>query len=343
MELPPQRLKQEVRDLAANQDIQSLRNAAALDAFGPRLPVLQAFREFVEVERRRAQKRLMVLAACFVAVLLLLGAVATVMGLRFAGQFRGQVAALQADLSAAGQEATALQDRTTTLQQVVEAVRAELAALREKMEAQPAVVAPPPASAPDLTPVLGLLQELHRLRTGQTDLAAQYTLVQDGLRRWSAEEEVRAGREQQLRRAQVDWSKDVAEFVNRQTALEVRQKALTEAPPPPPAAPAKKEKGRSKKQTAPPALPALDPTAALALMDEVQQLQAQQPLLESRRAELMRDLAQAGKEREESLARHAQLAAQLATVKQALADLEVSQQDVQSRLAEISAVRTAAN
>jgi len=341
MELPPQRLKQEVRTLAANQDIQSLRDSAALETFGSRLPVLQAFQEFVEVERKRSQKRLRLLALSFLAVLLLLGVIGALVARHYTGQVRLQMVALESALASSGQETTALRDQTSLLQRWVEEARQELAAVRETLSArpEPVPVAPAPAG-PDLTPVLGLLQEIHRLRTEQTDLALRHARMQDALRQVDEVEADRIAREPGLRSAQADWLKAAADLVNRQQALAVRLAAMKDLAP---AAEVVVQHGKKRgKSAAPePAPVAIDANATRSLLEEINQLRSEPPLLEARKAEVLHGLALGALERRQGAERRAKLASDIASLSQAMTDLQTRHLGVQTRLDDVKTALSA--
>lgn len=311
MDLPPQVLKKQVRDLAASQDLQSLRDGAALETFGPRMPVLQAFQEFLELERRRARQRLVVVASGFLAILLLVIAGGSLLAWRFAGQVRNDVKTLEKALAAAREENSSMRGQTAAMQLAIEDAQKALGAMRSRLDE-----AGKPAPAPDLSRLataLGLLQEVHRLRSEQLDLSVRQVALQEGLKEWERDQAEEAARREELASQQADLARAVKDFAARQQDLSARLKTRQEA------------------RMASVGATAVDP-AALALLQELHRLHAEQPALAQRQASLQAELDRLDASRAANASRREAWTASRAELAQAVDGLLARQQDLQVRI-----------
>lgn len=116
MELPPQVMKDQVRSLAARHDAEQIeRGLQAQDSGrwpyargGQSLPVLQAFHEFLEIERRRTRARMLVLSAIFVMLLLCILGAGVLAALYFSKSVDGEMSALQTQLQEVRKQSGAL-------------------------------------------------------------------------------------------------------------------------------------------------------------------------------------------------------------------------------------------
>lgn len=335
MDLPPQVMKQQVRDLAASQDLEALRSGAALETFGPRWPVLQAFQEFLEVERRKARRRLLMTAFSFLAILVLVIASGFAAFLYMNGKVKRDVRALEAALASARGETSALRGNTETMQKAIDEAQQALVAVRQQLEAG---VARPTVDLAGMTASLGLLQEMHRLRAEQMDLAARQLALLNDVRQWDAERQAGAQRLELLQGERADLAKAMESFASRRQDLEkglheVRvagglatpraDDVLQRGPP--------RGKGKPSSATTAPA-PVFDPTAALALLQEIYRLRTEQPDLAARQASLQEGLQKVIAAQQAGAARREQLSATRTELAQAVENYLSRQQDLQARL-----------
>lgn len=315
MEAPPQVLKQQVRELAASQDLQSLKSGAALETFGARLPVLQAFHEFIEIERRQARRRLVALAAVFLVLLLVVLAGAVLVNLRFAGRVNAQVRNLETALALARSDTMALRGDAEAMQKAIAAAEQALADLRGQLaSAVPAAVPEPPPEIPHLAAALGLLQEVHRLRSDQLELGVRQTSLQNDLRKLEAERSEMSARQDRLRAERADLESAIRGFAGRQKDLDERLGNLRTT---------KTRRGES------------TDAAALALLQEIHRLRTDQPDLIARQAALSANLEQLESGRKALAQRQDILVTERQQLAQAVEALRSRQQDLQTRLASV--------
>lgn len=98
---------------------------------GESLPVLEAFQEFLETERRLTRTRMLALTAVFAGILVTVVAVGLVVGMSYYGRMREDYVRVQNDLHALTLEA--LRDKTTTFATLTQ-VSDQTRQLRESME-----------------------------------------------------------------------------------------------------------------------------------------------------------------------------------------------------------------
>lgn len=331
MELPPQVLKQEVRELAASQDLEALRSGAALETFGPRWPVLQAFQEFLEIERRQARRRLARLALLFLAMLMLIIAGGAAAILHMNGRMKRDVKALEDALASARSETSALRGNTEAMQSAIAAAQESLAAVRRQMEEGSRGAGP----APDLSALtsgLGLLQEAHRLRSDQMDLALRQAALQQDVERWEAEQRAALQLREKLLAQRQALQHDASDFLSRQEDLARRLQDLRSSAPL-----TRTEAGESAKRGSARGQGALaiatDPVAALALLQEIYRLRGEQPGLALRQSTIESgwnelELLQSG-----LAARREQIASSRVELAAAVDAFLARGQDLQARLA----------
>ena len=116
MDLPPQVMKDQVRSLAARHDAELIERGLEASGVGrwpyarggQALPVLQAFHEFLEVERRRTRTRMLLLTGIFVMLLLCILGAGILAAMYFTRSVDGEMGALQAQLQAAQKQSGAL-------------------------------------------------------------------------------------------------------------------------------------------------------------------------------------------------------------------------------------------
>jgi hypothetical protein len=84
-----------------------LRGSAGIERTPKSLPVLQAFQEFLEAERRRSLRKMMFLTAFFAVVLIAVIAAGLFLAVEFMGRMRGNMDLAQTDAAAARQAASA--------------------------------------------------------------------------------------------------------------------------------------------------------------------------------------------------------------------------------------------
>lgn len=222
MELPPQIVKHQVRSLAANQDALALRGGVGLQAGGNRLPVLQAFQEFLEIERRKARRRLVATGLVFLGVLAAVLVTAAVLYARLASRVNAEVARLERALAQAREETGALRGDGEAMRRALEEAQQAVDALRVRAEREPAR-----AAEVDLALFASTLDALRRLQDLQPEWTALSRRVEalareadtlnalsrahtDRRMRWRAErrtlETALASFEEHRRRALVSWS-----------------------------------------------------------------------------------------------------------------------------------------
>ncbi|MBN1558198.1 MAG: hypothetical protein JW951_08635 [Lentisphaerae bacterium] len=137
MDEPPKSLQDQVHTRVEEYAL-APRAPLYLERPGEPLPVLEAFQEFLELERQRTRRRFWALMAGFAAIVLLLGAGGIVGGYWLFHHVDDSVAAIRADVSA-GQEAarTALDtvaSKAAALRRQLDAGRETLAGLRARLE-----------------------------------------------------------------------------------------------------------------------------------------------------------------------------------------------------------------
>ncbi|HMP77688.1 MAG TPA: hypothetical protein PKE12_15440 [Kiritimatiellia bacterium] len=293
MEMPPQVLKQQVRSLAASQDMQSLRDGAALQAFGNRLPVLQAFQEFLDIERRKARRRLAATALGFLAVLFGILVAGGVFFVQFAGRVDRDVRQLEQALAAARDETGSLRGDAQAMQRALDSAQAALQALQQQFAALPA--RGPSIDLAAVAATLDLLQSTQRLQAEQEALRERLAAVDAEVDAVAAREAEHAAQESQLRDSAQRWAAAVTDLEARRGAAQSRLEVLSTPPEAPAPAEPSRQLFRRKRDAAPPApssVPTPDPQQVLALLEELNEIRNAQPALWARYYRLMQDAEQ---------------------------------------------------
>jgi hypothetical protein len=165
VELPPQIVKDQVRQVAAVHG-GFIAGGTGIQPFGSRLPVLQAFQEFLEIERRKTRRRLVATALIFLGILLAVIAASAVLFARFSGRIGAEVRRLERALAAAYDEQSAIREDSESMRQALAEARDALEALRARVESEDAR-----APTIDFATVAMSLDALRRLQ----DLQSEYS------------------------------------------------------------------------------------------------------------------------------------------------------------------------
>jgi DNA repair exonuclease SbcCD ATPase subunit len=340
MDMPPQVLKQQVRSLAASQDLHSLRDSTALQAFGNRLPVLQAFQEFLEIERRKARRRLAATAFGFLAVLLFILTAGGTFFFRFAGRVDSDVRKLEQALASARDETGALRGDTQAMQRALDDARVALAALQEQLAALPAS-----APALDLAAVAGtldFLQAVQSLRAEQEPLLARLAAVEreaDAVATQHAEFLTLAAT---WRDAAQQWTTAFDEWKTSLQSAQARLEAVR-APPAPAAGEPDASRGlfRRKREAPPPPVTAPDPRQVLAVMEELNRVRDTQPALWAQYFKLAQEAEQRARVDASLQRQRAAMHAAKEEAAQALEKWQARHAELQGRLAALRESRSA--
>ena len=339
MDMPPQVLKQQVRSLAASQDLNSLRDGAALQAFGNRLPVLQAFQEFLDIERRKARRRLAATALGFLGILLAVLIAGGTFFYRFVGRVDRDVRQLEQALAAARDETGALRGDSAAMQRALDEARTALAAVQQQLAALPAQ-----APALDLSAVAGtldFLQAVQSLRAEQEPLLARLAGVEREADAFAALQAGSRARAEALKSAMGEWTRSFEEWNSRREAAQSRLERVR-APPAPAAVAAEETRGlfRRKREAAPsPApVPGPDPQQVLDVLEELNRVRNEQPALWAHYFRLAQEAEQHAQADESLRRQQAALGAAKDEAAQAFEKWQARQAELQERLA---AMRTA--
>lgn len=224
MELPPQIVKHQVRQLAASPDAPALRTGVGVQAAGQRLPVLQAFQEFLEIERRKARRRLIATGLVFLGLLLAVLVTASILYARLAGRVHAEVGQLERALAQARQETDALRGDGDAMRRALSDAQQAVDALRMRIEQDSARTAPI-----DLALFAATLDTLRRLQDLQPELSDWNRRLDALAREADALSELgRAHTERRMR-----WRADVRAWKSaraaQQTAQSEAERALAEA------------------------------------------------------------------------------------------------------------------
>lgn len=174
MELPPQIVKQQVRSLATSQDGLALRAGGGIQPFGSRLPVLQAFQEFLEIERRKARRRMVALGLIFLGLLIAVATTAAVLLIRFTGRVEAEVHELQRALARAYDEQGAMRVDGEAMRRALADAKESLDALHSRLERESAR-----SPAIDLATFATTLETLRKLQDLQPDFTARVKEVDE--------------------------------------------------------------------------------------------------------------------------------------------------------------------
>lgn len=332
MEIPPQVLKQQVRQLAANQDLQSLKDEYALQAFGNRLPVLQAFHEFLELERRQARRRLRIAALSFLGMLLGLLLIGGAFFYRFAGRVNRDMRQLEQALAVARSESGALREDARTMQRALEEARQAVDSLRARFESStlpgrvPARKLDELSAAFELIPQVQQVQaEYHALRARLDGLQAQFELLLADREQWSARIQRAGERQRELMEA-------VGYFSERRRETDARLAKLRDAASPNASNSAARRGGlfSGRKELPAPARP--DSTAVVALLDELSELRFVRPALQARLDELEQECASIEAADRGLVQREMMLRREAASVLRALEQLDSTRRAVDAQV-----------
>lgn len=340
MELPPPVVKQQVRDLSVQQDIQVLRGGTASEAFGPRSAALKALREFMEAEKAVARRRIKVLYGVLGGVTLLLIIGGALAGWRLSSRTQESARLAKADLSETRKEVQALrrdvEDRWSEWETASAGMRKSLADAQAGLDTLRQQIATALDGAGDTagaaSPVLALLQEVEILRAEQVHLDQRQTYLQHEAARLDAEVQRRAEDRTALGRERDELARLVEDFAARQKQAEDRLARVNEGAGAE-AAPVRSRKGAS---TATPAT-----ETVVSVMDELYRLRSEQLELRARQTDLLRRLEQV--EEAEQLAALQQQRAHAASA-QLARDVEAHlarQQDAQQRLEKLRSATAA--
>jgi hypothetical protein len=163
MDFPPQVMKDQVRSLALRREDSPA--GAWLDAPARPMPVLQAFRDFLEAERRRARRKFAILASFFCVVLAVVVIGGLVMVRIYARKIDGDVGALRSALDRSRAETAAVRADADT----------RIAALRNEAEASRKALTNTLNSA-----LKGTRNSIDEVRTGMsTTIAGQSADLKD--------------------------------------------------------------------------------------------------------------------------------------------------------------------
>ncbi|MCO6400702.1 MAG: hypothetical protein J5I99_05680 [Verrucomicrobia bacterium] len=230
VKLPPQALKQKVRNLAANQDVQSLRDGATLQAFGNRLPVLQAFQEFLEIERRQTRRRIRAMAFTFIGVVLALILVGVALFISFAGRMNGDVRRLEKALAAARDESGALRGDTQAIQRALDEAKAALSALQERVaQSVPSGNEENTTDFSALASALETLQSLQQLDAETTALGQRLANLQKELEHIASDRASLMQREEHVETAHAELAQALSSLFSAQDEVERRLADATAA------------------------------------------------------------------------------------------------------------------
>jgi uncharacterized small protein (DUF1192 family) len=285
-------VKQQVRDLSVQQDIQVLRGGTASEAFGPRSAALKSLREFMEAEKAVARGRVKVLYAVLVGLVLLLVAAGAVTGWMLARGSEERVRVLRGEMADARKEIQAVrrdaegrwsQWETTAagFQKALADAQAELASVRSQIASALEQTDPAAGAA---SPLLALLQDVQVLRSEQLHLDSRQTYLQAEVDRLEAGRQTRTTQRAALSRERDELARAVEDFAARQQKTEEQLRGLT------PATPGAPDSQAVPRKAAPPASPGAD--QVVAVMDDIYRLRSEQLELRARQAFLLQQLEQ---------------------------------------------------
>ncbi len=294
MDLPPPVMKQQVRNLSAQQDIKFLQGALPKEAVGDRLPMLQALRDFMQGEQRKTRRQTAVMATVLAAALLAGFGISLWAAWSWSRPPQKQLAAVQAGLAEVRQdtqvlkgevearlknwpaEAAALQAAIAELETSVGGMKTQLAAALSGMV----------EGASSTSPMAAVLQELQLVRAEKLELELRQAALQR-----EGEQLVAAGarREEQrtrLAREQEQLASEVKDFAARYQEAQERLQKLRETPGAGEVDPAAVV-GRTRRDAA---LLGLNTRPTAAMLEELYRLRNEQLDLQARKALLQKEL-----------------------------------------------------
>lgn len=339
--MPPQVLKQQVRTLAANQDIQALREGG-LQPFGAKLPVLQAFQEFLDLERRRARKRLLRMALFLVALLVAVLVAAVWYVGRLSGRVDREVSQLEKALAVAREEAGSLRGDAEAMRQSLADAQNALARLRKRFDS----VAVFAGAAPDLTAISGaldILQLIQFTRADQVEMESHANRLQAESDQLVLDRQAEREYATRMRLARKELARDVKEFSARRRELESRlsELAATAGSRPARSLSEPMQRGSSRKRKdaeaapQPVAPPKPDPALVSRLLEDIYRLRFEQTLLKTREVALARDVAEWKALRSALAGREETLLRRVEELNQRMAEFQGHHQSIQARLADL--------
>lgn len=293
MELPPPVMKHQVRNLSVQQDINVLRGGAASEAFGPRSAALQALKEFMDAEQRKARKRMTLLASILGSLLLVLALAGTWAAWRVSKKAAADTGTVRADVADVRKEIQSVRrdvevraetwaSESLAVQKSLAEAQDNLAKLRDELASALQASADEPGTVSSLA---SLMQELQILRGEQMELEARRAYLQNELDQLADGQKVRDARKAALATERAALEEAVKAFAGRQQDAESRLQKLNESQAP--ALDGSAVVGRSRKNAAP---LAADPAAVLAVMEDLLRLRSEQLDLKARHAMLQKEL-----------------------------------------------------
>lgn len=345
--MPPQVLKQQVRALAANQDLQALRGGG-LQPFGTKLPVLQAFQEFLELERRRARQRLLRTA---LGLLALTGAVLVGAALyigRLSNRVDREVGQLERALAAAREEAVSLRSDTEAMRQSLADAQQALARLRKRFDSA-AVFAGP---APDLSAIsdaLDALQLVQLARSDQLEAMALLDRIESDFNQLAADRQAERNLAARLLLERKELARAIQSFAARRREIDARiaewqagvnRAARSVAEPLQRGSARKRKAAEAAPEPAAPAPP--DPALVAGLLEDIYRLRFEHSFLQARESALDREVAEWKSLRAGLTSREDALRRQLAALAERVAGVQERAQTVQLHLERLQAGPSAA-
>lgn len=299
MELPPPVVKQQVRDLSVQQDIQVLRGGTASEAFGPRSAALKSLREFMEAEKAVARGRFKVLYGVLFGLVLLLLVAGGVTGWLLTRRSDESVVVLRSEMADARKEIQAVrrdaesrwsqwESASSGFQKALADARADLETVRGQIAT--ALEQADPASGA-ASPLLALLQEVQVLRSEQLHLDNRQTYLQAEVARLEAGWQERVAQRTALSQERDELARAVEDFAARQQKTEEQLAGLSPATPGAPESQAVPARGRK-------AAPSVSPGTeqVVSVMDDIYRLRSEQLELRARQAFLLQQLEQVEEE-----------------------------------------------
>ncbi|MCZ7592164.1 MAG: hypothetical protein M5U15_08395 [Kiritimatiellae bacterium] len=338
MDMPPQALKNQVRTLAANQDAQSLRDGASLQAFGNRLPVLQAFQEFLELERRRARRRLIGVALTFLGVLVAILIIGGALFATFAHRMNTDISNLQNALAVARNESGALRGDTQVIQRALDEAKVALAELQRRSRGgQASSLSVAAFDFGGIASALEVLQKLQNADAEASALGAKLESLRDGMNQLAADRVSVMERQQRIVAAQGELGEAIARLNTRRGEAEARLKDIqatsgTSVSQPMAMGKLNKRGGEQPVRATP---RVATPVRIVALLDELSDLRLEHQDLVARQAGLGADAAALEKDEKTLVSREISLRVAAANVLQGVQHLLAQQEDLRARIEKI--------
>lgn len=289
MDMPPQILKQQVRNLAANQDIQSLRDGAGVQAFGNRLPVLQAFQEFLEIERRQARKRMVAVVWIFLGILLAILFGGGALFYTFVSRTHRDVRNLEKALAVARDESGALRGDAHAMQRALDDAKEAIAALQRQSTTAVDRQAAGGIDLARLATILDVLQDIQQVETRVPALSSSVDAAQRDLDKLLADQVALRQREERVATSHTELMHSLAELNTREERVAAELSAISSSSPSALNAPlARGTPGKKVGAAVPsPSVVRASPSVrVVAMLDELNEIRFQHQLLVLRQSEL---------------------------------------------------------